>query len=281
MSRLEKLLGPVGLSGLVRGPAYRAIRDPEWTFGQAGIRSRNALRQLRNSQKGAEGFIVGTGPSLNNTALDKIDNRPSIGLNRLFLGFQHFGFVPDFLVCVNLLMIEQSGAAISQLPCTRIASWEGRRHLGQNVDTIYLRTTDSIAFSQRLMDTVSTGATVTYVAIQLAHWLGWRRVVLLGVDHNYDLEHHEAGSSPHQKVTRTQADRNHFHEDYMPAGKSWQLPDLVQSEMAYREARRAFEAEGREIVDATVGGKLRVFPRCEENFARPKATVKTGQLGSG
>lgn len=280
MSRLEKILNPLGLSGLVHGPTYRAIRDPAWTFGQAGISSRNALRRLRNSQLGVEGLIVGTGPSLNNTALDKIANRPSIGLNRLFLGFQHFGFVPDFLVCVNLLMIEQSGADISQLPCTKVASWSGRRHLGQNPDTIYLRTTDSIAFSRRIMDTVSTGATVTYVAMQLAYWLGWQRVVLLGIDHNYDLEHHEVQSSPHQEATRTASDRNHFHEGYMPAGKSWQLPDLTQSEMAYREARRAFEANGREILDATVGGKLRVFPRSQEDFTRVKATIKTGQVDS-
>jgi hypothetical protein len=37
------------------------------------------------------------------------------------------------------------------------------------------------------------------------------------------------------------------------------LPDLETSEIAYRLAKMQYEANGREIVDATVGGKLDVF----------------------
>ena len=44
-------------------------------------------------------------------------------------------------------------------------------------------------------------------------------------------------------------------------GVKWQLPDLDNSALAYRLARTAFEADGRRIVDATVGGALSVFPK--------------------
>jgi len=58
-------------------------------------------------------------------------------------------------------------------------------------------------------------------------------------------------------------DPDHFAADYFPSGFRWQLPDLPASEKAYQLARQAFEAAGRKILDATVGGNLRVFPRVD------------------
>ena len=54
---------------------------------------------------------------------------------------------------------------------------------------------------------------------------------------------------------------NHFHAGYFGKGFRWQLPDLDTSEVAYGMAKQAYEADGRTIVDATIGGKLTVFPK--------------------
>ena len=56
---------------------------------------------------------------------------------------------------------------------------------------------------------------------------------------------------------------SHFHPNYFPKGSKWQLPDLLRSEIAYRIARRAFEDNGREIVDATVGGNCPIFEKVD------------------
>ena len=42
-----------------------------------------------------------------------------------------------------------------------------------------------------------------------------------------------------------------------------QLPDLDTSEQAYLLAREAYEADGRQILDATVGGKLMIFSKVD------------------
>ena len=60
-------------------------------------------------------------------------------------------------------------------------------------------------------------------------------------------------------------DPNHFAPNYFGTGFKWQLPDLKGSERAYRMARQAYEAAGRSVVDATVGGKLTVFPKVDFN----------------
>jgi hypothetical protein len=97
---------------------------------------------------------------------------------------------------------------------------------------------------------------VTYVAMQLAFHFGFREVILLGVDHSF------ATSGPANRlVTATEPDLNHFDQAYFGPGVKWQLPDLEVSEASYRLARKAFEEAGRTIVDATVGGKLTVFPK--------------------
>ena len=100
------------------------------------------------------------------------------------------------------------------------------------------------------------GATVTYVAMQLAFYMGFAEVVLVGVDHSFVSK-----GPAHKLVMATEPDKNHFDPNYFGAGVSWQLPDLEMSEYAYRLARDAFEARGRRIINSTVGGKLEVFTR--------------------
>jgi hypothetical protein len=81
-------------------------------------------------------------------------------------------------------------------------------------------------------------------------------VILIGVDHSFT-----ASGTPNRLVTATTSDVNHFDANYFGPGVRWELPDLKMSEVAYQLAREHFEAHGREIVDATVGGKLTVFPK--------------------
>lgn len=272
VSRAEKLLRPLGLDRLLATRTYRAARDPQWLMDPRAVRSRANLVDLHNAEAGASGVIVGTGRSLRETDLSAIGDRPTIGLNRLFYGFDALDFRPDRLVCVNLMMLEQSAPEIETAGVPVLASWGGRQYFSPDAEITYLRTFDGTRFSQSLADRVYTGSTVTYVALQLAYWLGWHEVTLLGIDHSYRLENHEQQLGPHATSVRLEADQNHFMPDYFPAGQTWQLPDLENSEAAYSQARRVFEANGRQVVDATVGGSLNVFnkaywPRCNANGA--------------
>ena len=58
-------------------------------------------------------------------------------------------------------------------------------------------------------------------------------------------------------------DPNHFHPDYFGKGKTWKDPKLDRVLLNYRLAHDVYRATGREIVNATVGGNLDVFPRLD------------------
>ena len=91
------------------------------------------------------------------------------------------------------------------------------------------------------------GATVTNVALQLAFHMGFRQVILIGVDHSYD-----AKGKPNTTVVSQGDDPNHFSPAYFGKGFRWQLPDLDTSELGYAMVRDGFERAGRQVLDATV-----------------------------
>lgn len=83
---------------------------------------------------------------------------------------------------------------------------------------------------------------------------------------------HAASGPPNAEVVSDGPDPNHFHPEYFGRGTRWHLPDLARSEAAYRLARAAFEADGRAVIDATLGGRLTIFPKADYRslFALPK-----------
>ena len=102
------------------------------------------------------------------------------------------------------------------------------------------------------------GATVTNVALQLAFHMGFSEAILIGVDHNFATK-----GKPNTTVVSDGDDPNHFNPGYFGKGFRWQLPDLDTSEIGYEIARQAYETDGRKVLDATVEGKLQIFPKVD------------------
>jgi hypothetical protein len=221
------------------------------------------LRDLRGRYQGRRAFIIGNGPSLKETDLSRLRDEYTFGLNRVFLMFPKLGFSTSCLVSVNDLVIEQSASQMEQLGIPQFFSWHSRRYCSvgrgtQDTPTFLYTTYESPAFAKDVRGRVWEGATVTYVALQLAFHMGFQQVALVGVDHNFASK-----GKANTTVVSGGEDRDHFSPEYFGKGFRWQLPDLETSEIAYTMAREAFHKAGREVIDATVGGRLRVFPKVD------------------
>jgi hypothetical protein len=248
---------------------YRAAKWPTATFHpwrQASIRNLNGFKDLH---VGERCFIIGNGPSLKQTDLVLLQDEFTFGMNRIYLLFPELGFSTTYYLSINDLVIEQCAEDILSLQMPRFLSWRSRKFIkGALSEGSDLPVDPSLSFlyttytgpkfandaSQRLWE----GATVTYVAMQLAFHMGFKQVILIGVDHSFSTK-----GKPNTTVVSQGDDPDHFDGNYFGKGFRWQLPDLETSEIAYLRAKDNYLAAKREILDATIDGKLTVFPKVE------------------
>jgi len=262
-SRVKQLL-PAPILDLYRGARDQVTAASEWPvarFHPWRVDSIRKLRALQDTHQGERCVIIGNGPSLKKTNLSRLKNVFTIGMNRFYMAFDDLGFTTSILLTVNDLVIEQCAEDLRKLPIPTFVSWRGRKHIQPAENLHYLHTSYILPrFNGDATGRLWEGATVTFVAMQLAYFLGFRQAILIGVDHNFTTQ-----GTPNTTVVSTGDDPNHFHPGYFGKGFRWQLPDLQTSEIAYEMARRVYQADGREILDATVGGKLTVFPKVDFN----------------
>lgn len=243
----------------LRYALQRAAQWPAATFHPWRRASTRQLAALKDSHRGRRAFIIGNGPSLKHTDLSRLQDECTFGMNRIYLLFPELGFTTSYYLSVNSLVIEQCAEEIRALPIPKFLSWRSRGLIQPTIDTIFLHTTyTGPKFARDARSRLWEGATVTYVALQLAFHMGFEQVILIGVDHNFSTQ-----GKPNTTVISQGDDPDHFHPGYFGKGYRWQLPDLETSERGYRLAHTAYQQAGRQVLDATVGGKLDVFPKVD------------------
>jgi len=218
------------------------------------------IQQYRDIHKGKRCFVIGNGPSLKQTDLSLLNGEYTFCTNRIYLMLDQLGFKPTYYVVSNDLIVEQCARDIEELPMPKFVGWHARDMIKFTKDMTFLWTRCGLRswFFTDLTDGCWEGNTVTMVAIQLAYYMGFSEVYLLGVDHSYKFD-----GTPHAEQLSTGDDPNHFAPNYFGKGFRWHLPDLEGSELAYRVANHIFQTTGRHIYDATIGGKLEVFPKVD------------------
>lgn len=224
-------------------------------------KSSEKIVQFKDKHKGQRCIIIGNGPSLNKMDLSFLKNEVCFGLNKIYLGFEKWNFVPTYYVAVNSLVLEQNAEEIQKIPGTKFISNRGIPHIKPQEDIIFVKTQPNIKkdFSINPTQGLQEGNTVTYVAMQLAYYMGFKTVILIGLDHHFATK-----GEPHLEITSKGEDLNHFHPNYFGKGVKWHLPDLKGSEKFYKIAYANYWLDGRQIIDATLDGNCTIFPK--ENY---------------
>lgn len=201
-------------------------------------------------------MLVCNGPSLNQTDFSLIRNETSMGLNKIFLGFKRLKFYPRYYVAINKKVIEQSAEQIRGLNCIRFIKNLGAVNpVPESALTYIIEPLSEQRFHQNLSEGFFEGFTVTFAALQIAFYMGFSCVAIVGMDHRYEFQ-----GNPNDETRLEGADPNHFDPGYF-GNQTWDNPDLANSEHFYAMAREVFETAGRRIVDCTIGGACPVFER--------------------
>jgi len=265
----------VGAPGSEWDVALTSSPESTWQLEEKGDLPFDAdeIRLFKDKHKGERVVIIGNGPSLNQLDLGLLAEVPTIAVNAIFLASDRMGFDPTYYVVEdtavmrdNLDQIKEYKAGHKFFPSIY------RDQIGNPPNTSYFRMNTgfyegrspafcvprfSIDASQRLY----SGQSVTIINLQLAYYMGFSDVILIGMDFSYSIP--ESSIVDGNRILSQGDDPNHFHPDYFGKGKVWKDPKLDRVLANYQLAKLMFESDGRQIVNATPGGKLELFERVD------------------
>lgn len=218
------------------------------------------MRRYKDIHAGKTCIIIGNGPSLKNVPMDFLKQYPTFGSNRIYRIFQ-----PTYYCCTDVLDLAKNREQINAMKTPKFV------RAGQNVQGWQIEVVERhkdpawLTFSYDPTQPIYDGATVTYVALQLAYYMGFATVLLVGVDHRYTWK----GSRLRNQVADGH-DKNHWAEDYHDPGEVWQPPNLDRTTVSYGLAYHAYLKAGRKIINLTPGTALDVFPKDDlKNWYKP------------
>jgi hypothetical protein len=234
---------------------------------------RQRLKKFHNIHEGKRCFIIGNGPSLNKTDLSLLKDEYTIGVNGIFYKYDELLFKPTYYVVEDNHVVADNLKRINEITYSIKLFPDVYADIIENTPNTYFFPMDigfyiaghpfyeKPRFSKDITEAVYAGQTVTYVNLQLAYYMGFSEVYLIGVDFSYTIP--DSAKIEGLTITSQDDDPNHFHPEYFGKGKKWHDPKLRNCLKSYHFAKKTFEGDGRNIYNATIGGNLEVFDRVD------------------
>ena len=257
-----------------------------------------ANRALNRRHAGKRCFIIGTGPSINTMDLAPLKDELCIGLNGFYLHELSADIAPHYYltsgVSTHPLITEDAGHNWFREMEERTAGstlllqyvdrpFVHQHHLFEGRQTHYFHW--EVPWGSRQAEIDATQplfqfTNVAVMALQIALYMGFSEIFLLGLDHDWILR---------------QADRlptSFFRPEMDAVGRAglthwdtfnnWGITLRTYCNLwaEYEAVRSYADQRGVKIFNATNGGMLDVFPRVEFSglFARESPAGVTGQL---
>ncbi|PJZ86286.1 hypothetical protein CH366_09285 [Leptospira harrisiae] len=245
-------------------------------FGISFIANDNRYYRLKNRYKGAECFIVGNGPSLRAEDLNWIAEKKilSFGVNKIHLIYPQTQWRPNFYVCEDIPVLETIKEIVNEEnDITKFLMKIPGINLDKN--TIYINRIASeftdMDFFLEPVPFLFCGQTVIYICLQLALFMGFKKIYLLGIDFSWNFDDADPDD---EGFSILKSDSPHFVPNYFQKGEKQYLVTREHFEYMVRIlhfAKEILNDLGVEVFNATRGGKLEVFPRVSID------TLKTGR----
>lgn len=235
-----------------------------WFLTPSGRKNLKHLEKYKNMYNGQRCFIMGNGPSLLKCDLTLLKDEITIASNAQFLIWDQMGFVPQFLTVEDRLVAEDRKDELNAISkTTKIFPRDLSKHLKRSNNAIYINFLrnykDFPKFSDDFLKQVYWGGTVSFLNLQLAYYLGFKEIYMIGFDHSYKVTE----KIESHVITSDHDDVNHIHPDYFGKGFRWHDPNVERMETSYICAQSFFNKNNIKIYNATIGGKLEVFERID------------------
>jgi len=225
--------------------------------------------ELEGRFLGERAFIVGNGPSLNDTPMHLLKDEHVICFNRFHLMFERLAWRPGmyavsddrvaFDIAEELVAHVLPEVDYAFFPDIHPFNVDFRKIIPAR-DNVYWLYLDRLDFSDRL-PYAGMNKTVANVAMQVLAYLGFNPIYLIGVDMSYSRPESVMATNARDWTSTADDDPNHFDPRYFGHGRKYHNPRMDETKERYERAREFYSHRGVEIVNAGVGGELDVFPR--------------------
>jgi hypothetical protein len=232
----------------------------------------------KDKYKGERCFCIGNGPSLKDTPLHLLNNEYTFGLNRIAKIYPLTTWRPSFYVNVTVAVIDDGWAESAKEAMKNTPSFVAYANLPHLIgaEGSHIRVPGHVfpisvskdsqlrpdTWSHNIADRVSKTGSSMLAVMQIAAYMGFDPIILVGCDAKWASFDYEEDIDP-----------NHFVEDYWGKmsldGK--EIPVTPEQAKRYTDdaiachlcAKTACDKIGVKIYNATIGGDLEVYPRVD------------------
>lgn len=232
-------------------------------FHLPGIYGENEkrLEVIKNSNCGKRCFIVATGPSLDIKDLDLLKNEVTFGVNAIFKAFDKTSWRPNYYVLLDPVTIpkyEKENNEFDLTDCARdnvfisdkLKKYAVKYDFSKIISIPVCEINNlfkHLLHSSNLLYGHFSAYTVTVFAMNIAEYMGFNEIYLLGVDCNYNGDNHYFdGSVNLEAKNRVRAN------------------DIELNQIrGYEMMKKSFDKKGIKVYNASRGGRLEVFKRVD------------------
>jgi hypothetical protein len=208
-------------------------------------------------------FMIGNGPSLTYEMLDKLQGHKTIAMNNIAVAFPHTDWRPTYYLNVtrsfqyDAFWQDRGIEAINEAECSFLWAKNIMVPLRRGADAriVIMSCIDIPVWFMDQSDCVSRYGSSMFSALQIAHFMGFDQLFLVGCDLGY------------QKSAEAGKDVAHFTEEYL--GPKWIKHQGIGAERLLRDEIRTYDAHaiaaptlragGRHIFTCSRGPLLRIY----------------------
>lgn len=227
----------------------------------------NSLRKLRKEHK--ECFIIGGGPSIKNQNLNLLKNKFTIVHNAFYLLRANYSLKPSLYVLEDPLPAEDNSIELNKIKDINIVvPLKLKKYIRNrdnvtyiNFDYTYIDSRETtkdeslkFKFSDNLLWKGFWGGTVVYFSLQIAYFLGFKKIYLFGVDLSYKIPN--SAKIDGSIITSTESDENHLHKDWFGKGKRWHFPRQDRMKIALESAIKFLSEKGVKVYNFSPVSKI-------------------------
>lgn len=234
----------------------------------------NSLKRFKNKHLNERCFIIATGPSLRIEDLEKLKDEVTFSMNSIVLSYEKTEWRPTYYTLFDSEVYKKFANLISNSKMNELFFGDNIYKYTRHMDAgrvhyfpLYMFNHENslseeeyyTEFSNDIFDVVYDSGTIMYCTLQIAVYMGFKEIYLLGADSNY------YGNAKHF-IDYSLTDYEVNEKDVLnKANKKKDEADnrYYRIMTGYQKVKEYADNNGIKIYNATRGGMLELFERVD------------------